>query len=1709
VRETSYLNLSSAGISVIEGTKNEVIVFNSDKDKDSFLELLKLNNQNNGRTLVTVNSGENIEKFVDRFKNYDGKIFLCLTGDDAGNRSTQKILNEFKNKNIKDIRMLYGISENGNQNLEEYLKNKLQVQEKNTTLVEQKTIRNEDDGTQSEGISDTQHLGAELPQRNSGEPVQRSQSEQNGNHFGGQTVDGNHAGNGLEDTIWKHLVGKPERGPVDGTQPQNAAKNEGAEHSLGGIVSGRNVSNRIAEIVKTSTQNNEALGVLISKYKGQKLTNEQVAEVVSAACFVSSDKQVKLKESLNITEDLKEICHQFKSGGTAKEGRGILDEYYTDSRIVDAVRNLIKDQFKNRQEISVLEPSVGTGNFLYAVKELGIKSNITAFEINETTAKIAKILHPEAHIHLRSFETEFIEEKGNKKEFAEKYDLVIGNPPYGDHRGLYKGLGEEPKISKYEDYFVKRSLDSLKPNGVLAMVLPSGWLNRQAQLKNADILEGFRLPNGAFAGTQVGTDIIILQKNSQKISADISNYFEKHPDRILGETREKTNRFGRLENYVYGNLEDALSRIEQLKNKKQTERIGNLFEDLFLEVDQPKGESKSKTLENTIPAKTEEIDLAETKDKIEQVLSRLNEVKFKSPAIEKEIEKYFKLQTQIFDNPPNFSKDQIDEIHRKADKIIQSHKEKNAEYRIQTKPEIKKGVLKYQFFKADEIVNASLQNSTDITKEQIEAFRDTSYDGTLNNHGKHYQFANYMDGNWVHDFYYAEGNIYAKLEQLEIDFKDRFSVGGTENQYEKQKDLLLNVLPKPKTLDEISISPNHEFVHQFDLGTIEKERWNQNTRQTETVTVPYNLAEKFKDFVGTLSSEAFAGSSSWEVRSFVDNENVTGSDKERNALVRERRKVAANDLFQKFLREELSDALRKRFVNDFNRNYNNIYVPDYSKFPLFSKIHLNFKGRELRLTEVQKAGIGRQTTKGVGLLAHEVGFGKTLSGILSMHEAMERGNAKRPLIVVPNDSILKQWVETIFETIPEAKVNVLGNLGKDFDLSKFDNKDGEITIVTYEGFNNIGFSENITQNLASKFSYISENELRSVNTISERDFQKELEKEKELVGKMKRGKIYDWEDFGFDHLTYDEVHNANHIVGKVRIEDRRFASDFRNQNQQTSKLGINTWMAAQYIQEKNDGRNVTLLSATPFTNKPLEYYSILSLIANKRLEESGYFNVNTFFETFMEADNDMEIDAKGDVKFKANVRRFKNNSLFQQLLSEFIDIKGEEDNPELVRPNRINKEYKIEQNYLTSEQYEMLNENFTETQKGAILTHILNARLIAISPYLSPYYEGEEPSLEEFIEDSPKLKQTMDLIRQNKNDIPDSGQIIYSELAVSEFPKLREYLVREVGYKPEEVGVITGATSKPNRLKIQDDFNSRKIKVVIGSEAIQEGMNLQENTTDIYMLSLPYNFTSLRQVEGRAWRQGNRNENVRINFMLTNDSIDVFMLQKLQSKQARYLEAMKKGADVLDISDISTHELKTAIITNPETRANIEIELMKKQIETEKNKFLADSAFVLRKYDSFIKIQEEVTKAQHNYNRILGYSKEEGDNAEYWKNQLPFYQKTIDLTKEKVQEEIDILSQKGVNVTEIEQQTKITEDKIAELDKRLEDLPNVREGLVEKYREEKEMQLKINETGNYLGERAIENVLLFNKNNSERINIAIERLDVQKEAEKEYYKIGR
>ena len=1725
--------VGASDMTVIPGTRNEAVVFEGMTDMLSYLQMAKDNGKPNDRTLVVLNSVTNTGTFIERFKNYTGKIHLFLDGDKAGDDATQSILNNLKNS--IDKRGNYGIGKGEINDLNDYhLKvfNYLHNSDKSRTFASENNIQNNSQNgsitTEPDRISSPKPVGEQSSEPNLREPLSTSQPQQDGNNPSRQAVGSNNVGNGLSSTERSDLGGREggsQMGSNRGAQPQVLS----SQNPISGRESGRvrtDISNgnqsRPQGSSETFLSGTGRPTSLNTPKPSSKVSNQQITDLVNSLTFVADDKTVQLKEGVQITDEIKDTISQYKSGGITKDNRGVLDEYYTDEKLVNAVRNLIKDNFKGKTAINILEPSVGMGNFLHAATDLGVKTNITAFEINDTTAKITKLLHPDTQINLRSFETEFVTDNGTKKDFTPQYDLVVGNPPYGSHRGFYLGLGEEEKITRYEDYFVKRSLDVMNEGGTLAMVLPSGWLNRAHKLTGAELTDAYRLPNGAFKATNIGTDIIILKKNSQQPSHDITNYFQENPNKVLGESVQKKNRFGQEEEYIKGTLDDALIRLQEFATQKvqsvsvkaqQGTQAVQL--DMFAAFDSaPISAPKVTIAEKEEAAPTVSEDeynnlLTEAKEKVRHTIKILQNIKFKSLAALTEWDNYAVLLKKLERENAKFTKKELTDIAKKADNIIKAHtpkkpqevaatidtieekssrqkkqpEESTGEYKVQSTPDISKKVLKYQFVKNDTVVDTALQNNHNLTTGQVKAFADTNYDGELNNYQEHQQYANYYKGRYIHDFYYAEGDIYEKLERLTIDFAGRLDDEEVKSQYNKQKALLESVLPPKKQLEDIVISPNHEFVHNFSLGKVEKEVYNQYMRRYDTVKVNYNLAESFKDFVLKLPSQALEPSSSWEVIEFVDNQAVTGSDKERNALIRERRKEVANNLFQKFLREELSEDLKQSFVNEFNRKYNNLHIPDYSQFPLFSKINQNFKGKPLELTEVQRAGIGRLTTKGVGLLAHEVGFGKTLSGILAMHEAMERGNAKRPLIVVPNDSILKQWVETIYEAIPNAKVNVLGNLGKDYDLSHFDNKDREITLVTYEGFQNIGFSDEITQRLAEKFSYINKKEVDCLENpitggVSD-ETMRELElanaKERKMQGIMKRGKVYDWEDFGFDHLTFDEVHNANHIVDKVRIEDRRFASDFRSQNQRPSKLGLNTWVASQYIQEKYNGRNVTLLSATPFTNKPLEYYSVLSLIANQRLEKSGYFNVNNFFETFMEADNDMEIDAKGDVKFKTNVRRFKNNALFQQLLSEFIDIKGQEDNPKLVRPNCINKEYKIEQNKLTEKMYNTLDLLLDDTKDGAILTHILNARKIAISPYLYEEYNGKKPTTKEFVENSPKIKLTMDLIRQNKADEPRAGQIIYSELGVSEFPRLKEYLINEIGYKADEVGIITGATSKNQRLDMQEKFNAGKIKIIIGSEAIQEGMNLQEKTSDMYLLTVPYNFTSVLQTVGRAWRQGNQWENVRINYMLTNDSIDVFMLQTLQNKQSRYMEAMRNGANIIDVSDINTQELKTAIITNPETRANIEIELLKKRYENEKTKHAADLGFISRKFEDYTKVYDEYLKEKKSYEDMQKWAEKD----DYWKERLPFRAQEVEKAQKSVEQVIEKLAKKGVNIADFQHQQEIAEKKIAALDKTIkEELPVIRERLVSQYKQEKQERLSAPQI-DFVQERAEENKTFF------------------------------
>lgn len=1473
-------------------------------------------------------------------------------------------------------------------------------------------INNKDEEqSKSKGISDTKPLG-EKKSGQSGNLFEQEDESERGDNRGRQGVGDNDAGARPLSRHNEPLGGETEsesgKAVGDVFDKKSGRDIQDNEHSDEQQDKG-NSDNAILEDRGRSREESDVSGVNVDEKKrkdSKKVTNEDIDREVEELTSVD-DKTKLVSVNGEVSTEAKGRLAQYKSGGESKKGRGILDEYYTNTKIVNAIGNLIKGLFNGKGDIKVLEPSIGTGNFLSLLSKLGVKSDVTAFEINRTTAGISAINYPNAKIYNRSYETEFVDEKGEQKNIVGrygKYDLVIGNPPYGERSGYIKGLAsskdenvEEAKINKWEDYFVKRSLDQLREGGILAMVLPSGWINRQKNI-NAELVGAYRLPNGVFGGTNVGTDIIILRKgklgNDGIDGIDISNYFEENPSHILGEVSKGAGQWG--SDLVKGNLEDAI------------ERLKDLHKDAF------DGDNDSDTDVN--------------KHLIKNTDNKVNEE-----------------ENSTGDKDAKTNKDNSDK--EKGD-------EENAnDYVVQDSPKINKKDLKYHFVKNDEQVSANTLNDTNnISEKEANALRQTDYKGEfkeLTDDVKPY--ANMIDGKWVHDFYYAEGNIYEKLEKLENE-KHKMP----QSQYEKQKALLESVKPKPKGINDIDITPNHEIVSDFKFVDDES---------GESIS----LADAFINYLGGLPSEAFGSSSRRDVYEYVKNQRVTGNDATDNTRRRKARKEVGEYLFKQFLEKELPKVVVDSFLNEFNRVYNNLHTPDHSKFPLFVKVNKNFKGKPLSLKIVQKAGIGRLTAKGVGLLAHEVGFGKTLSGIIAIHEAMERGNAKRPVIVVPNDNILEQWVETIYETMPNAKVNILGNLGSKVDLSNFEVRDGEITIITEAGLKNIGFPEDIVNKYSKDFTYISK-ELDS----TPRKEEQLKEKSEELAGRLVGGSKYNWLDFGFDHLTFDEAHHANHIVEGVKVEARN-SSDFRHLKQAKSNLGIITWIASRYIQEQNDGRNVTLLTATPFTNKPLEIYSILSLMGNDRLKEMGFFNVNNFFETFIDASYNMEVDSRGNVVEKVSVRGFKNNGLLQLLFSEYIDFKGEADNPDLIRPNKQNEEYKVEPNSLTNEMMSLNQKLLSSRDAGSLLKGITNGRMIAVSPYLSSQYEGVIPDAKEYVENSPKLKATMDLIAQNKKDNPNAGQIIYSEIGTDVFPKLKEYLVNELGYKDSEVAIIDGKTK--GREKIQDDYNKGKVKILIGSSTIQAGMNLQFNTSDMYILSLPYNFTALKQLEGRAWRQGNKWENLRVNYMLTNNSSDVFLLQRIQEKQERYNNLKQTNASRVDVSDIDAEELKFSLITDPVKRAEAEYSLDKQKLEYQKKVITQELSVKYRLFDRLESLKNELKNT--------------------------YYQSVKDRKQKEIKAVENKIKESGLSYDDYENAKAKADKETGVIDKKLEELKEQFPALIAKYKKEvEERESNVKET-DFTSKRAEDNKTFYKLREEESKDVKNDKPDVKKVASDE------
>ncbi len=280
-----------------------------------------------------------------------------------------------------------------------------------------------------------------------------------------------------------------------------------------------------------------------------------------------------------------------------------LNAHYTSPTVIKAIYEAIGNM--GFTSGNILEPSMGVGNFFGLLPDEMQDSRLYGVELDSITGRIAKQLYPNAEITIAGFETT------DRKDF---FDLAVGNVPFGQYQvndRAYNKLG-----FSIHDYFFAKTLDQIRPGGVVAFVTSRYTMDKQSPevrkyiAERAELLGAIRLPNNAFranAGTDVVSDIIFLQKRDRPITVDaewvhlgknddgfaINSYFIENPEMVLGRQTSESTQYGKQDFTVepYEDLDLGVQLRYAIQNIRGT----------YVESELPEL-SEGETINTSIPA---------------------------------------------------------------------------------------------------------------------------------------------------------------------------------------------------------------------------------------------------------------------------------------------------------------------------------------------------------------------------------------------------------------------------------------------------------------------------------------------------------------------------------------------------------------------------------------------------------------------------------------------------------------------------------------------------------------------------------------------------------------------------------------------------------------------------------------------------------------------------------------------------------------------------------------------------------------------------------------------------------------------------------------------------------------------------------------------------------------------------------------------------
>ena len=827
--------------------------------------------------------------------------------------------------------------------------------------------------------------------------------------------------------------------------------------------------------------NMEAIHLLQTLEKEERLATPEEQEILSRYVGWGGIPQAFEESNSSWANEYLELKNTLSPEEYSAARASTLNAFYTSPTVIRSMYEVLENM--GLKQGNILEPSCGVGNFMGLIPESMGKANMYGVELDPVSGRIAKQLYQKNKIAVQGFE-----ETSYPDSF---FDCVIGNVPFGAYQVSDRRYDRHHFM--IHDYFIAKSLDLVRPGGVVAVVTSSGTMDkqnpavRQYIANRAELLGAIRLPNNAFqrnANTSVVSDILFFQKRDRASIEEpewlnlketpegysVNAYFAEHPEMVLGDFTTESTQYGKQE--VTVKPKEGITLEEQLKEAVQNIH-GTITElelsDTELEEDvvsipaDPNVKNFSFTVVNDevyyrensvmnrmdLPAMT-----AERVKGLVNIRDITNEL-IQCQMEEESDEQITKLQGKLNEEYDTFTA-KYGLISSNANKRAFSQ---DSSYCLLTSLEFldDKGELKRKadIFTKRTIRRAETVTSVDTASEALavsigeRAGVDLSYMAQLS--GKTEEelteelagviFKNPIGEKWEPSDEYLSGNVREKL-QIAKQFAEDHPEYQVNVQYLEQV--------QPKDLDASEIEArlgatwiSEDYITRFMAETFHTPRYYVGSKvkvQYAEVTGQWNVMGKNVDSYGNALVTSTYGTQRANAYRLLEDalnlrdtkiyDTVQDAEGEHRELNRKETMLAQQK--QELIKEEFKEWIFKDLHRreDLCKIYNERFNSIRPRE--YDGSHIQFVGMnpEITLMPHQKNAVAHVLYGNNTLLAHCVGAGKTFQMIAAGMESKRLGLSQKNLYVVPNH-LTEQWGGDFLRLYPGA--NILVATKKDFE----------------------------------------------------------------------------------------------------------------------------------------------------------------------------------------------------------------------------------------------------------------------------------------------------------------------------------------------------------------------------------------------------------------------------------------------------------------------------------------------------------------------------------------------------------------------------------------------------------------------------------------------------------------------------------------------------